>query len=80
MENIKNILETLFSPLSKDYCSLFYYLTIGSFIAIILSIIMLLTRAFKNKGKTLVFDLITVLPLYVILYFKNRLLYTMCIH
>ena len=27
MENIKNILETLFSPLSKDYCSLFYYLT-----------------------------------------------------
>ena len=77
---MQNILDTLFSPLSKDYCSLFYYLTIGSFIAIILSIIMVLTRAFKNKGKTLVFDLITVVPLYTVLYFKNRLLYTMCVN
>ena len=77
---MQNILDTLFSPLSKDYCSLFYYLTIGSFIAIILSIIIILTRASKNKGKTLVFDLITVVPLYTVLYFKNRLLYTMCVN
>ena len=77
---MQNILDTLFSPLSKDYCSLFYYLTIGSFIVIILSIIMVLMRASINKGKTLVFDLITVVPLYTFLYFKNRLLYTMCVN
>ena len=77
---MQNILDTLFSPLSKDYCSLFYYLTIGSFIVVILSIIMVLTRASKNKGKTLVFDLITVIPVYTVLYFKNRLLYTMCVN
>ena len=77
---MQNILDTLFSPLSKDYCSLFYYLTIGSFIVVILSIIMVLTRASKNKGKTLVFDLITVIPVYIVLYFKNRLLYTMCVN
>ena len=41
---------------------------------------MVLTRASKNKGKTLVFDLITVVPLYTVLYFKNRLLYTMCVN
>ncbi len=77
---MQNILDTLFSPLSKDYCSLFYYLTIGSFIAIILSIIMVLTRAYENKGKTLFLDLITIVPLYTVIYFKNRLLYTMCVN
>ena len=77
---MQNILDTLFSPLSKDYCSLFYYLTIGSFIVIILSIIMVLTRAYENKGKTLFLDLITIVPLYTVIYFKNRLLYTMCVN
>ena len=26
-----NVLDTLFGPVSKKYCFLFYYLTIGSF-------------------------------------------------
>ncbi len=77
---MQNILDTLFSPLSKDYCSLFYYLTVGSFIFVIFSIIMILTRAYKNKGKTLILDLITIVPLYTVIYLKNRLLYTMCIN
>lgn len=80
MENIKNILENLFSPLSKDYCVYFYFLSVISFICVLISILLFSAKAFKNKGKTLCLDLLTVIPLYLVLYFKNRLLYSMCIN
>ena len=80
MENIKNILENLFSPLSKDYCVYFYFLSVLSFICVLISIILFSTKACNNKGKTLSLDLLTVIPLYLVLYFKNRLLYSMCIN
>ena len=77
---MNNILENLFSPLSKDYCVYFYFLSVISFIMALLSVIMISVKAFKNKGKTLVFDLVTIVPLYLIVYFKNRMLYSMCVN
>lgn len=77
---MNNILENLFSPLSKDYCVYFYFLSVISLIIVVLSVIIISVKAFKNKGKTLVLDLVTIVPLYLIVYFKNRLLYSMCIN
>ena len=68
----------LFSPLSKEYCVYFYALTVISFALLALSIGSAIY--YLVEGKVDVFSGLMSLLGPALLYFNNRLLYSMCVH
>ena len=68
----------LFSPLSKEYCMYFYALTVMSFALLALSIGS--SVYYLVEGKVDVFSAVMSLTGPALLYFNNRLLYSMCVH
>jgi hypothetical protein len=77
---MENTLETLFGPLSKQYCIWFYG---WSIFFVVISFILLLGSLFigitKRKGIDFYILMIFGSLPYVALYFQNRLLYSMCV-
>ncbi len=71
------VLDHLFSPLSKDFCLYFYYLSVIAFIFLLLAVYNGLGLLLKKKTSVLQAVLGLVAPF--LLYFNNRLLYTMCV-
>ena len=70
----------LFSPLSKDYCLYFYLLSIFAFVLIILNVLMFGWNLYKKKmGSEYVMKSIFGILGVFIIYFQNRLLYSMCV-
>ena len=71
--------KSLFGPLSRDYCVLFYYLSV---VFLIFFFIVLLTGIYllATKKVPIYFSwhLIWVLVIYGVFYLQNRLLYNMC--
>ena len=67
----------LFSPLSKDYCLYFYYLSIFGFVLLIFSALEFGWTIVQKKKFD--FKNIMIALGYFIFYFQNRLLYSMCI-
>jgi hypothetical protein len=75
-----DVAQTLFGPLGKKYCIWFYILSIIPFIAIVLLVARTLYISFSKRGGNLesLFTIIPVVVIYLIAYFQNRLLYSMC--
>ena len=75
-----NALLDLFSPLGKEWCGLFYVLTIFSFILFVLSIVGAVNFIFTQKKLSLwmVVGAIVALVLPFIQYISVRLLFSMC--
>ena len=74
------IQQTLFSPLGKEYCLYFYILSvIGLLMVAIVLAWALIIGITKKKGLVYYFNAILASLVYVIFYFQNRLLYSMCI-
>lgn len=73
--------ETLFGPLSKQYCLYFYLLSVFGFIFLAIAVIGMLFNMFSKKmdGKVVGGFLMAALG-YGIFYFQSRLLYSMCSH
>lgn len=75
-----DMMDTLFGPLSSEFCIYFYYLSILGFILLAL---LLVTTLFigitKRKGSDFYLHMFTVAIGYAIFYFQNRLLHSMCI-
>ena len=74
----------VFSPLSNDYCVFFYYLCVLMFALTVFALILMGFAALKNyvwdsKYFMLLFYLGYLVLLCFVLYFQNRLLYSMCI-
>ena len=71
---------TIFAPLvNPDFCLLFYYFSIFGFALIVLSIFSLIVLTFKKKMNfNLFIQLCSVVSVYIIVYFQNRILYSMC--
>jgi hypothetical protein len=71
--------KSLFGPLSRDYCALFYYLSVINLVFFLLILVsgvaMLVT---KKVPLTFSWHLISVLVMYAVFYLQNRLLYNMC--
>ena len=80
MNQLQNLPELLFSPLGKDYCLYFYIISVIAFLLLVSNVIMVVSKSLKNKGKGLIFDLITLTPIPLVLYFQNRLFYSMCMN
>jgi hypothetical protein len=75
-----NFLESIFGPLSKDYCLYFYLLSmLGFFLLVLLVISSIMVGITKRKGMDFYFQMITVGIGYAIFYFQNRLLHSMCV-
>jgi hypothetical protein len=76
-------IQTLFSPLNKDFCLYFYYLSILSFIVLMISVIGLVYYLFTSKSKdaghhyAYMFGLVIT---YALMYFHMRLFYSMCVN
>jgi hypothetical protein len=73
--------DTLFGPLSKQYCLYFYLLSVFGFIFLAIAVIGMLFNMFSKKmdGKVVGGFLMAALG-YGIFYFQSRLLYSMCSH
>lgn len=69
----------LFSPLPKDYCLYFYYLSVIGFLLFSVSVITgVAFGIMKRKGFGHYMTVFAASIAYFLLYFVNRLLYTMC--
>ena len=75
-----NLADTLFGPLGKDYCIYFYYLSVIGFILLTLLVLSTLaTGITKRKGIEFYLQMLSVAIGYLIFYFQNRLLHSMCV-
>jgi len=69
----------LFSPLPKDYCLYFYYLSVIGFILFTLAIVSgVAFGIMKRKGFGYYVSVVAASIVYFLLYFVNRLLFSMC--
>ena len=74
-----DFMDNVYGPLSKHYCIYFYYLSIFGFVLLFLTLISTLFIGIsKNKGFSFYLIGFTMALAYGILYFRNRLLHTMC--
>ena len=76
-----NIMNMFFGPLNKDACLYFYFLSILfgiSFIFIALSIFLYIIKNYSKMDLKVGFNLVLLLINAFLVYFVNRLLYTMC--
>lgn len=70
---------TLFGPLGRDYCVWFYFLSILSFISFLFYIIPgIILGMQKREGLKYYFSVAFLSSVFLINYFQNRLLHTMC--
>ncbi len=77
---MNKINELFFSPLNKEYCAFFYLMTVIMFVLLIMSMIGVIVIIAKSKKKAdypLLFSNVFTLAL---VYFQNRLLYSMCVN
>jgi hypothetical protein len=76
MANFKD----LFGPLGRDYCAWFYFLSILGFLAFLMYAIPALILGIQKREKfSYYFSVLSISSLYLITYFQNRLLHTMCL-
>ena len=72
---------TPFSPLGKQYCNYFYYVSIISFVLLVIAVISLVFTMVlsKSKDKMLLLHSIPAFISLLLSYFTNRLLFSMCV-
>ena len=78
-----NAIQNLFAPLDKDYCLLFYWLTVVNFIFLAvaaLGFVSSLVLLFRGKITIMsgVYSFLMIL-VYALMYFQTRLFYSMCV-
>lgn len=73
-----SLVDNLFSPLGKEYCVYFYWLTVIAFIFLLFALYNSLMALLKGKFKVFNFFMSLIGP--GLLYFNNRLLYSMCLN
>ena len=78
-----NGLSDFFSPLDKDFCVLFYWLTVVNFVFLIvaaLGFVVSLVMLFRNKvtAMSTLYAFLMIL-VYGLMYYQSRLFYSMCV-
>ena len=78
-----NSIQSLFAPLDKDYCMLFYWLTVVNFIFLAvagLGFLSALVMLFRGKVTLMsAFYSFLMILVYGLMYFQSRLFYSMCV-
>ena len=72
-------MNTLFGPISGEYCLYFYYLSILSFFLLAMTLISgVVTGLQKGKGMYFYLSILGSSATFFISYFVNRLMYSVC--
>ena len=72
-------MNTLFGPLSGEYCLYFYWLSILSFFLLAMALVTgIVTGLQKGKGMYFYMSILGASVAYLISYFVNRLMYSVC--
>jgi hypothetical protein len=74
-----NFLDNIFSPLGPQYCNYFYYLTVFFFSMFVFTAVVVLKSVFMDKKKMKISNIMIILTQPLLLYFVNRLYYSMCV-
>jgi len=77
---MNKINDTFFSPLGKEYCAYFYIVTVIIFIMLLMAFFTSVVIIIKSKKKTNYTLLMTNIFTLALVYFQNRLLYSMCVN
>ena len=72
-------IQDLFEPLSAKYCDYFYYLSVIFFLITCMTVLSLLVNVVQGKNKMKLTKMAIVVSQPLILYFINRLNYSMCV-
>ena len=72
------VFNVFFGPLGRKFCLWFLALSIIPFIALVLLVLSSLYLALVKKRSVNVYGVLVASIGYLILYFQNRLLYSMC--
>ena len=72
------MLGNLFNPLGQQYCVYFYYLSVIFFALSVMAGVTVLNKLLSKKGMRLT-DAVIVVTQPLLLYFINRLYYSMCV-
>lgn len=72
--------NSFFSPLGKEYCNYFYFLSVFFFILAVIQVGLFVMKAMQ-KGSVKELPQLFIYLLYPMLaYFQNRLLFSMCVN
>lgn len=72
-------MNSLFGPLGKQYCMLFYFLSMFGLIAMILGVFLTIWMGIAEKKKATFFlAAIPMVIIYGFMYLQNRLLFQIC--
>ena len=77
---MRDFFENLFKPLDARYCNYFFYLSVISFVVLCVTVGGFVLSLVKGKSKLRVTDMILIASQPLILYFVNRLNYSMCVN
>jgi hypothetical protein len=69
--------QTLFSPMGREYCVYFLWLTVIAFVFFAIAVFDVVITISKGKGNIFRSLLSLIFPF--LIYFNNRLLYSMCV-
>ena len=72
-------IQDLFEPLSVKYCNYFYYLSVIFFVVMCMAVISVLLSLVQGKNKMKLSEMVMVVSQPLLLYFINRLNYSMCV-
>jgi len=76
-----DLMDTLFSPLGKEWCLYYFFILVFVFLAYLFVILAALIHLFNLKKITFSSVFMSLIPIvtYAILYFQSRLIYSMCV-
>ena len=72
-------IQDLFEPLSVKYCDYFYYLSVIFFVFTCMGVLSMLMNLVQGKNKMKLSEMVVVVSQPLLLYFINRLNYSMCV-
>lgn len=72
--------EIFFSPLSKEYCVYFYLMMVIFFVFLAMILFTMIVRIIKYNKKVDYLLLVTNAFTLALVYFQNRMLYSMCVN
>lgn len=72
-------IQDLFEPLSAKYCDYFYYLSVIFFLVTCMAVLSVLLSLVQGKNKMKLSEMVVVVSQPLLLYFINRLYYSMCV-
>ena len=78
---MSDLADKLFGPLPKEYCAIFYYLSVLGFVWLVVALALFISMAVsKPRGMSFYISAVLALVGYGVFYLRNRLLHSMCAH